>query len=183
MSRAGPFVESPTAPLLRDVQGAARRRSRTVSLQVSDAPSGRQRSPPPRGKSVSAASRLVGSNITKSSGTEWDRAIVAVTSTSKTFRSMGSPLGTHPTPPPSAQPQLQHLYSMTVTIMARSAQRSQFLSVASTRHQPGDSLPDIEWLIADDREAELVLAPGADAIWTSRDNEVSTRTHTHIYQH
>jgi D-3-phosphoglycerate dehydrogenase len=56
-----------------------------------------------------------------------------------------------------------------VRVMCRSAQREQVLAVADQRGEPS---PDVEWLVADDKDAELRHAPLADAIMTSRDTEV-----------
>ena len=60
--------------------------------------------------------------------------------------------------------------SMTVRILCRSAQREQVLAVAAQRGEPVPQ--EIQWLVADDQEAELRHAPHADAIWTSRNTEV-----------
>lgn len=55
-------------------------------------------------------------------------------------------------------------------VLCRSVQRDQVFAVAQQR---GEAVPPtVQWLVADDKEAELRHAPNADAIWTSRDAEV-----------
>ena len=60
---------------------------------------------------------------------------------------------------------------MTVRVLCRSTQRDQVVAVAQQRGEAA-ALRDVEWLIADNKEAELEHAPSADAIWTSRDTMV-----------
>lgn len=60
---------------------------------------------------------------------------------------------------------------MTVRVLCRSSQRDQVVAIAQQRGEAA-ALNGVEWLVADDKEAELRHAPNADAIWTSRDTKV-----------